>query len=223
MEYQEQLTKLSWKIKRQQIIERDNCTCQNCMNESYLKSTLEYSPVEFINKEIYHIEVLDPEKFDEGYEEKISFECKSFPEKVNFKKFYASFYEAEKHPNHENIFNNKNISLYYKNENGNAYGIALFDLEKKAWIYIKDLHVHHKYYQIGKLAWDYPDDAYVTYCWDCHLKIHENSEIDVLDENGNLIEKKLNCPRCGGAGYFPEYRKIENGVCFLCRGKRYID
>ena len=29
------------------------------------------------------------------------------------------------------------------------------------------------------------------------------------------------CVRCNGMGYFPEYKKIENGICFRCRGARY--
>lgn len=27
-----------------------------------------------------------------------------------------------------------------------------------------------------------------------------------------------NCPRCGGSGYIHQYRHVEGGICFLCRG-----
>ena len=41
-----------------------------------------------------------------------------------------------------------------------------------------NLQVHHKYYNIypnGKHPepWDYPDDALMTLCRDCHIKYHE--------------------------------------------------
>lgn len=26
------------------------------------------------------------------------------------------------------------------------------------------------------------------------------------------------CPRCGGTGYLPQFKHVENGICFLCRG-----
>ena len=35
------------------------------------------------------------------------------------------------------------------------------------------LNVHHKYYESGKLAWEYPDDVLVTLCRDCHENEHE--------------------------------------------------
>ena len=45
-----------------------------------------------------------------------------------------------------------------------------------------DLNVHHKYYSAypnGVLAkpWDYPDDALITLCKDCHKKAHQNKKI----------------------------------------------
>lgn len=32
----------------------------------------------------------------------------------------------------------------------------------------KTLHLHHKYYRPKTVIWDYPDDALVTLCEDCH-------------------------------------------------------
>jgi len=26
------------------------------------------------------------------------------------------------------------------------------------------------------------------------------------------------CPRCGGTGYLPHFKHVQNGICFLCRG-----
>lgn len=30
------------------------------------------------------------------------------------------------------------------------------------------LHVHHRFYQAGLMAWEYPDYCYVTLCPECH-------------------------------------------------------
>jgi len=32
------------------------------------------------------------------------------------------------------------------------------------------LNVHHAYYEAGKKPWEYPNDAMVTWCEDCHKK-----------------------------------------------------
>ena len=29
------------------------------------------------------------------------------------------------------------------------------------------------------------------------------------------------CDRCSGKGYIPEYKKIQNGICFKCKGYGY--
>lgn len=36
----------------------------------------------------------------------------------------------------------------------------------------KDLHVHHLYYENGKKPWEYPDDALIVLCKDCHNETH---------------------------------------------------
>ena len=35
------------------------------------------------------------------------------------------------------------------------------------------LQVHHRYYENGKMPWDYPDEALVTLCLDCHPAEHD--------------------------------------------------
>ena len=39
-----------------------------------------------------------------------------------------------------------------------------------------NLHVHHKYYNYGKLPWNYPNDAYEVLCANCHKKEHNIGE-----------------------------------------------
>lgn len=84
-----------------------------------------------------------------------------------------------------------------------------------------NLQVHHKNYIINKLPWEYDNGDLVTLCNHCHLEIHENEDIPIYNENGHLILDYINCDRCGGTGYFPEYKHVENGICFQCRGARF--
>lgn len=88
---------------------------------------------------------------------------------------------------------------------------------------IVKLHVHHKYYIAGKLPWDYEDAALVTLCNWCHWKIHEETEIPIYSlVTGNLEELNyMPCYRCHGAGFFPQYKHVEGGECFRCRGRLY--
>lgn len=89
------------------------------------------------------------------------------------------------------------------------------------WHYTKGLHIHHNYYQIGKLAWEYPLNAFTTLCWNCHETLHKDCEIEIRDINGNILDYKEVCPRCHGAGWFPEYKHVDNGICFECGGNKF--
>lgn len=53
------------------------------------------------------------------------------------------------------------------------------------------LHVHHKQYVKGRLAWEYPDDELVTLCEGCHSVMHE--EIDIL--RGVISKLRVDGPR----------------------------
>lgn len=83
------------------------------------------------------------------------------------------------------------------------------------------LNVHHKVYRKNKLAWEYPDEDLITLCWSCHEEIHKNQKIPCYDENGIYFGDLTPCSRCFGAGWFPEYSHVENGICFRCRGARF--
>lgn len=85
------------------------------------------------------------------------------------------------------------------------------------------LHVHHKFYILGKLPWEYSNDSLITLCNWCHWKYHVENDVEVFKEASGTLEL-LNikpCSRCNGAGGFPEYSHIENGICFKCRGTRF--
>ena len=34
---------------------------------------------------------------------------------------------------------------------------------------------------------------------------------------------QIECPRCSGTGVLPHFAHVENGVCFLCDGKKTIE
>ena len=85
------------------------------------------------------------------------------------------------------------------------------------------LEIHHRYYEYDALAWEYNDSALVTLCNDCHDLVHKTISPLCYSRNGEqLIPMNFTpCYRCGGSGYFREYRHILGGICFRCRGLRY--
>lgn len=95
------------------------------------------------------------------------------------------------------------------------------DTKELEWIFMLGLHVHHKYYIEDYFAWEYPNDALITLCQSCHEKIHENQEIPVYNTEFEFQGYYTYCKRCHGAGVFPEYSHVQNGVCFRCDGMRY--
>jgi hypothetical protein len=89
------------------------------------------------------------------------------------------------------------------------------------WKFMLGLHIHHKYYVKSLLAWEYKDDALVTLCQTCHESIHKEQKIEVYNDEYDLIDHYKYCSRCHGAGVFPEYSHVQNGICFKCNGLRY--
>ena len=86
-------------------------------------------------------------------------------------------------------------------------------------IIFKGLNIHHTYYIKGYKPWDYDNDALVTLCEDCHRKRHNTSHIPLYDSNKSLIGNLIQCDRCGGSGYLPQFSHVENGICFKCGGE----
>ena len=44
-----------------------------------------------------------------------------------------------------------------------------------------NLNVHHISYDKGKLAWEYPNENFITLCKECHEYLHWNQNISLLD------------------------------------------
>jgi len=88
----------------------------------------------------------------------------------------------------------------------------------------KNLQLHHNYYIQGRLPWDYSDEGFTPLCGECHWKFHCTNEVMVyLEMEDELVAQQnlVQCHRCHGAGHFPEFNHIDNGICFRCRGERY--
>lgn len=84
------------------------------------------------------------------------------------------------------------------------------------------LQVHHNYYLLGKLPWEYEDDALVTLCNWCHTEFHENNYVCVYRNQKEVEHLTLTiCSRCSGVGSFSKYSHVQNGICFQCRGSGY--
>jgi hypothetical protein len=84
------------------------------------------------------------------------------------------------------------------------------------------MEVHHKRYIKNRLPWQYCDEDLETLCNWCHWDFHLKNQVEVYTEDEiNLSEGMQVCSRCHGAGSFPEYSHIQNGVCFGCGGERY--
>lgn len=85
------------------------------------------------------------------------------------------------------------------------------------------LQVHHLHYIYGQDPWEYMDSELTTLCPDCHDAIHRSTEVDVFSlVDGKLIKVELTpCFRCGGAGGFRQYKHVQGGVCFRCKGNRF--
>ena len=81
------------------------------------------------------------------------------------------------------------------------------------------LNIHHNKYITGRKPWEYDAVSLVFLCEDCHHDIHEKVITPILDESGHRIGLAEICDKCGGSGYLPQYKHVEHGVCFKCRGE----
>lgn len=55
------------------------------------------------------------------------------------------------------------------------------------------LSVHHKYYEdreYGFMPWDYPDDALITLCEECHSREHEALNLRMKDVIYEMYQKR---------------------------------
>lgn len=84
------------------------------------------------------------------------------------------------------------------------------------------LQVHHKFYVLENLPWEYKDEDLITLCNWCHTAFHEVNSVSVYKSNKEVEMLKVSaCSRCSGVGWLSEYIHVQNGVCFQCNGYGY--
>ncbi|MBL6950695.1 MAG: hypothetical protein ISR57_08645 [Bacteroidales bacterium] len=221
MTYEELLQDTNWITKREQILQRDSFFCQECHNEEIIR----------ISRTAFYIRNIKYFQRFEVYNGKVHLPIDYtllIQDKQDSSEHQAFVSVAGKPLDHDH---SSRYEVYYTNEFNKETSekkiiTYIKDLESKEHgipIYVRGLHVHHTYYQEGKLPWEYPDDALKTLCWICHNKLHDYGKVNWLDEEGNIKGELTPCDRCCGAGYLPEYKHVQNGVCFKCGGARYFE
>ncbi|SRR5258706_9258254 len=111
--------------------------------------------------------------------------------------------------------------------NSPAYELTIDDFNRMRVIYIPAptviLHVHHRYYLLDSLPWEYNDAVLITMCSGCHHKWHAENKAVVYQKRGEQYYT-LNvtpCDRCHGVGSLHQYKYYMGGICFKCNGARY--
>lgn len=220
--YQSLLGELNWKEVRETILKRDEYECIMCNNQNIFKNCEIKENTLFNITSYYQVTgSLFPSSYPqpEGNCHRISMNVSNGDS--SFYKIYFEFFSND--TTFQNDYFHKNrFDLYYLNIDMKKIPLAIKDPLKGQWIHVKNLHVHHKYYIYDEFPWDYPQDALMTLCHECHYKLHQEETIPVyLDDS---LSKNMNltpCRRCWGAGEFPEYKHVQSGVCFRCKGWRY--
>jgi hypothetical protein len=249
MTYAEQLLDKRWINKRRKIIHRDHFRCTACNNYAILAdcqmaiSDAFYNPNNIWrrvghripDREIillhFHKELVPRlqhpmmyyyQPLENHHTRLVGVRWlldKEWTTYVEYHKSKADEYLAMNPPKiHDEIANalREIYELPFPSVSYSLNDYRLFD-----WCHVAELNVHHTYYQLAKFAWDYPDEALKTYCQICHMQLHAYEKIPLLNELGIEVGSLTPCVRCAGAGEFPEYRHIEEGICFRCRGAKY--
>ena len=214
MTYKEQLQDERWKEKRSQVLHRDNFTCQNCNNNKIyalanhgiiVEVKVIYSLFRMGNRyPLEHLVIISNGQ-NASFCITPEFSKETLSDVVGSTVYY---FKSENRGDGQLTLSSENtVAVLIKND-------TIF--------YARDLHVHHNYYQENKLAWEYDDNALITLCWSCHEELHKNQNIPIRNSIGDEIGNRKCCDRCMGAGFFPEYSHVQNGICFKCDGERFI-
>jgi len=243
MSYQDDLNSHEWRSKRKKILLRDNLKCTKCHNEELIKDcsigllkyngtndngTLfkyyAYSSSELFSKKVFikkgtvltpfgstafNLIYIDPEFDNEPFARVVAIrELQQIKDERPSRNTIPDIYELP-------------LSIYDEKFKQSAESLKGKMSENYNWKYVPALHVHHSYYQENLLPWEYPDSSLQTLCWVCHEEFHTEQTVPFLDKLGRQFSALTPCTRCYGAGWFPEYKHIEEGICFRCRGAKY--
>ncbi|KYG77160.1 hypothetical protein [Roseivirga echinicomitans] len=234
MNYLEQLLQPEWKLKRTEVLKRDNNCCQICFNEKVIQETiigltevkefeekLECTKLTVIGK---GVKILKHEIFNYPFE--YSNAAVYLKEIENRQKVVAirvldHMVRTTNQVSAQELFEDgKSLEeLIYDQE-------TIFELNKSfsknfKWLYGFNLQVHHECYRQSRMAWEYENEDLLTLCWQCHEDEHKEKKIPVYSTRGDVLGEYTRCNRCFGAGRFPEYNHVQKGICFRCIGKRF--
>ncbi len=236
MTYEEELKNPKWTAKRRSILKRDQNICHNCNNKSYydIENIVVETVEEFGYLRSFTVEDADPIEY---CIHRVNFQTQEHSSCLGF--IYSDtkledFVEKNDYQvvgRHLGKFKSNSITLEEllnailgKSIHTNEQEYQIFGLINETndnWIYVRDLHVHHRYYKKGYKAWEYPESALITLCWSCHELLHKNNTVPVLNEKDEIIGEMNYCYRCHGAGHFPEYSHVKKGICFRCKGAKF--
>lgn len=245
MTYGDLLLAPEWQERRKEVLLKDSLTCQICFNKSYLttKNFSTFISLKTATEYLYRVRSyqLETGKLIGGFF-KISFnpeldtiikEKKENQTLISFSidgdsitveaLFELPFKIKPDHPclkweTGKAGLNDQRLRVSLKNKLVEEIQRNLLEIK---WYFVKGLHVHHKYYRINTLPWEYDDNALQTCCLDCHERIHKDQTINLLDKKGKIITSLTPCDRCHGAGWIPKYSHVEGGICFKCYGAKY--
>lgn len=253
-DYYESLGETEWKNKRIEILKRDNYRCTICQRTRTEEVIINNDKGEGVNQEnVVHVgldysknkaiimgDIIKCSKdlFKSGMSKgRLRSKTKIFENNIRY------FLINQRHLLTANFLDIKDF-----NQGEITYGIAHTEDGALMGVIIKgeenikeevktvarpftsmhplELHVHHKYYIVGRKPWDYSNEVLVTLCSDCHKKIHKLKITEVpfynLTPNGLKIKLEYTpCQRCDGMGYLEEYRYYRNGICFRCNGAKF--
>lgn len=228
-DYEKLLNTPEWKAKRKMIVARDKSTCTSCANKklfdkallghvSHSRVSSEWITVYIVtslegNDHIIFIPAKDNQPIRSGTLVLV------LP--TNGKEEVNRAYLVARKPISDQDYKIDFLREYSSKEVEEHELQSYKQRLHNEWKHIKGLEVHHKYYQLGLMPWEYDDDALTTLCWYCHEALHKNGKVPVLDEYGNNIGEYTNCYRCHGAGGFPEFSHVQSGICFRCNGAKY--
>lgn len=208
--YSDELNSNEWRKRRLEILELHNYECQFCYNKKLLEISMEgkiqhyYYGTDFVKRMLGLIDYST-----------ITFSYLSQREIIENNSTLITRREI----GFDELINH--CKVYYLKANPEIITGLKSTLNKEEWVYSR-VDVHHKYYQVEKKIWEYPDDALTLACRDCHNEIHDKNKIPIRDENGQVIREMDSCDRCGGAGYIEEFIFRDNGICYKCWGAGFL-
>jgi 5-methylcytosine-specific restriction endonuclease McrA len=232
MTYSDLLNHVDWKSKRKEILLRDKSTCLECHNLNLIEGTLigllNYSGKKEtgIFFDFYGLDASGAPLHQTIYLKKGTY-VKPFRVPNQFVAYIDPFYCKKSFGKVIGIRERTTLSeelprtIFEEKFKQNMLRLENRVFENYEWDHVPSLHVHHTYYQVNLNPWEYPNESLQTLCWICHENLHKKESIPYRDQNGNNLTPLTPCIKCFGAGWFPQYKHIEEGVCFHCRGARY--